>query len=91
MADVLFIEGGRVIDPASGTDGVRTVVIRDGIVAEVGERIERPRDARAIDARGRWVTPGFIDLHVHLREPGQEYKETVASGAAAAVAGGFTA
>jgi dihydroorotase len=91
MAELLFIEGGRVIDPASGTDGVRTVVIRDGQVAEVSERVERPRDARTIDARGKWVTPGFIDLHVHLREPGQEYKETVATGAAAAVAGGFTA
>jgi dihydroorotase len=91
MAEVLFIEGGRVIDPASGTDGVRTVVVRDGKVAEVAARLERPRDARAIDARGKWVTPGFIDLHVHLREPGQEYKETIATGARAAVAGGFTA
>jgi dihydroorotase len=89
--DVIFIEGGRVIDPASGLDAPRTVVVRDGRIAEVGERIERPRDARAIDARGKWVTPGFIDLHVHLREPGHEYKETVESGARAAVAGGFTA
>ena len=89
--EILFIEGGRVIDPASGTDGVRTVVVREGRIAEVAERLERPRDARAIDARGKWVTPGFLDLHVHLREPGQEYKETVASGARAAVAGGFTA
>lgn len=91
MSDVLFIEGGRVIDPAGGVDGVRTVVIRDGKVAEVAERVERPRDARVLDARNRWVTPGFVDLHVHLREPGQEYKETVATGARAAVAGGFTA
>lgn len=91
VGEVVFIEGGRVIDPASGTDGVRTVVVREGRIAEVAERLERPRDARAIDARGRWVTPGFLDLHVHLREPGQEYKETVASGARAAVAGGFTA
>jgi dihydroorotase len=91
MAELLFIEGGRVIDPASGTDGVRTVVVRDGRIAEVAERVERPREARAIDARGKWVTPGFIDLHAHLREPGQEYKETVATGVAAAVAGGFTA
>ncbi len=90
MTDTLFIEGGRVIDPASGTDGVRTVVVRDGKIAEVAERVERPRDARALDARGKWVTPGFVDLHVHLREPGQEYKETVATGARAAVAGGFT-
>ncbi len=90
MSDVIFIEGGRVIDPASGTDGVRTVVLKDGVVAEVAERVERPQGARVVDARGRWVTPGFIDLHVHLREPGQEYKETVATGARAAVAGGFT-
>src|SRR5512144_2201538 len=91
MSETLFIEGGRVIDPANGVDGVRTVVVRDGKVAEVAERAEKPRDARGIDARGKWVTPGFIDLHVHLREPGQEYKETVATGARAAVAGGFTA
>jgi dihydroorotase len=90
MAERLFIEGGRVIDPASGVDGVRTVVVEDGRIAEVAERVERPRDARALDARGRWVTPGFVDLHAHLREPGQEYKETVATGALAAVAGGFT-
>jgi dihydroorotase len=90
MAETLFIEGGRVIDPANGVDGVRTVVVKDGAVAEVSERVERPRDARVIDARGKWVTPGFVDLHVHLREPGQEYKETVATGARAAVAGGFT-
>jgi dihydroorotase len=90
MSEILFVEGGRVIDPANGVDGVRTVVIRDGQIAEIAERIERPRDARALDARGKWVTPGLIDLHVHLREPGQEYKETVATGARAAVAGGFT-
>jgi dihydroorotase len=90
MSELLFIENGRVIDPASGTDGVRTVVVRDGKIAEVAERVERPRDARTIDARGRWVVPGLVDLHVHLREPGQEYKETVATGARAAVAGGFT-
>jgi dihydroorotase len=90
MSDVIFIEGGRVIDPASGVDGVRTVVVRDGRIAEVAEQVERPRDALAVDARGRWVTPGFVDLHVHLREPGQEYKETIATGARAAVAGGYT-
>jgi dihydroorotase len=65
-------------------------VVRDGKIAEVAERVERPREARALDARGRWVVPGLVDLHVHLREPGQEYKETVATGARAAVAGGFT-
>jgi len=91
MSDLLFIEGGRVIDPASGTDAIRTVVVKDGKIAEVAERVERPREAKLLDARGKWVTPGFMDLHVHLREPGQEYKETVATGARAAVAGGFTA
>ena len=91
MSDLLFIEGGRVIDPANGVDGIRTVVVRDRRVAEVAERVERPQGARAIDARGKWVTPGLIDLHAHLREPGQEYKETVATGARAAAAGGFTA
>lgn len=90
MSDTIFIEGGRVIDPANGVDGVRTVVLRDGKVAEVAEKVERPKDARVVDAKGRWVTPGFIDVHCHLREPGQEYKETVATGARAAVAGGFT-
>ncbi len=89
--ETIFIEGGRVVDPASGTDGIRTVVVRDGRIAEVAERVERPREGRAIDARGKWVVPGLVDLHAHLREPGQEYKETVETGARAAVAGGFTA
>jgi dihydroorotase len=90
-AETIFIEGGRVVDPATGTDGVRTVVVRDGRIAEVGERVERPREARVVDARGKWVVPGLVDIHVHLREPGHEYKETVETGARAAVAGGFTA
>jgi dihydroorotase len=90
MSETTFIEGGRVIDPANGVDAVRTVVLVDGKVAEVAEKLERPKDARAVDARGKWVTPGFIDLHCHLREPGQEYKETVATGLRAALAGGFT-
>src|SRR5512136_3108330 len=88
---VVVVQGGRVIDPASGIDGVRTVVVRDGRIAAVAERAEAPAGALVVDARGKWVTPGFVDLHVHLREPGQEYKETVQSGARAAVAGGFTA
>jgi dihydroorotase len=86
----LLLEGGRVIDPARGVDGIRSVVIREGRIAEIAERVERPSGALVLDVRGRWVTPGFVDLHVHLREPGQEHKETVASGTRAAVAGGFT-
>ncbi|MCX5732353.1 MAG: dihydroorotase [Deltaproteobacteria bacterium] len=90
MKDVVVIQGGRVIDPASGVDGIRTVVLRGGKVAVVAERVDAPSGAQVVDARGKWVTPGFIDLHVHLREPGQEYKESIATGTRAAVAGGFT-
>jgi dihydroorotase len=90
MKEVVVIQGGRVIDPASGVDGIRTVVLRDGKVAVVAERVDAPSGAQVVDATGRWVTPGFVDLHVHLREPGQEYKESVATGTRAAVAGGFT-
>jgi dihydroorotase len=88
--EVVVIQGGRVIDPHGGVDGVRSLLLRDGTIAAVGERVDVPAGARVVDAKGRWVTPGFVDLHVHLREPGQEYKESVATGARAAVAGGFT-
>lgn len=86
----LLIRGGRVVDPAAGLDGARDVLLRDGAVAGVGERLDSG-DAEVLDATGLLVFPGFIDLHVHLREPGREYAETIASGAAAAAAGGFTA
>lgn len=87
-----WLRGGRVIDPASGLDEIATVVIEDGRIRGV-ERgaAEAPSEAQVVDCTGKWVVPGFIDLHVHLREPGEEYKETVQSGAEAAVAGGFTA
>ncbi|MBS2027175.1 MAG: dihydroorotase [Deltaproteobacteria bacterium] len=85
-----LITGGRVIDPAENLDAVRDVLLHEGKVAAVGERLAAPPDAERVDARGKWVLPGFIDLHVHLREPGDEYKETVATGVASAVAGGFT-
>jgi dihydroorotase len=80
-----LIQGGRVIDPASKTDGVRDVLVRDGRIEAISEQPLR------VDAKGRWVVPGLIDLHVHLREPGEEGKETVLTGSRAAVAGGFTA
>jgi dihydroorotase len=87
----LLIKGGHVIDPANNIDALMDVVLRDGRVAEVAP----PNKARAgadekFDARGLVIAPGFIDLHVHLREPGQSYKETIASGTLAAAAGGFT-
>ncbi len=86
MAEMV-IRGGRVIDPAQKLDKVADVQVRDGRIASVGRVAVK---ARAIDARGLIVAPGLIDMHVHFREPGNEREETIASGAAAAVAGGFT-
>jgi len=85
----LLIRGGHVIDPANGIDGPADVLIRDGKVAAVGPKLKEHAE-RTIDARGLTVTPGLIDMHVHLREPGQAHKETIATGTAAAAAGGFT-
>src|SRR3954463_10828913 len=87
----ILIRGGRVIDPSRGADGVADIYLEDGKVASVGRGIGSPDAALVIDAPGKIVTPGLIDLHVHLREPGQEDLETVASGAMAAAAGGFSA
>ena len=87
----LLIRNGRVVDPAGGTDAVADVLIVDGRIQKVGRALKAPAGAEAIDATGKVVCPGFIDMHVHLREPGFEYKETIASGTRAAAAGGFTA
>jgi dihydroorotase len=86
----LLLRGGRVVDPAQGIDAALDVLLADGVVARVAESIAAPRGAEVLDASGLVVTPGLVDMHVHLREPGQEAKETVESGARAAVAGGFT-
>lgn len=85
----LLIRGGHLIDPAAGIDGIYDVLVQNGVVKEVARRIYCT-DANTIDATGKYVMPGFIDLHVHLREPGLEYKETIATGSMAAAAGGFT-
>src|SRR5579864_5594854 len=87
----LLIKGGHLIDPAAKINASMDVLLRDGRVAEVAlpNKIRGGADEK-FDARGLIVAPGFIDLHVHLREPGQSYKETIASGTAAAAAGGFT-
>lgn len=85
----LLIAGGRVIDPSSGIDREMDVLLRDGYVAELAAPGVLQAD-EIINARGCIVAPGFIDLHVHLREPGQSHKETIATGTAAAAAGGFT-
>ncbi|HYE12832.1 MAG TPA: amidohydrolase family protein, partial [Pyrinomonadaceae bacterium] len=86
----LLITNGHVIDPSQGMNAGRDLLIEDGRVAGLLGRGEpRPDGAEVFDATGLVVAPGFIDLHTHLREPGQEYKETIATGAAAAVAGGY--
>jgi dihydroorotase len=86
----LLIRGGRVVDPANGVDAVLDVLLRDGVVAEVGTGLAPPAGGRTIAAAGLVVAPGFVDLHTHLREPGFEEKETIRSGTEAAAAGGFT-
>lgn len=87
----LLIRGGRVVDPASGLDAKRDVLLREGRVAAIeAPGAIRAENAETFNAKGLVVAPGFVDIHVHLREPGQGYKETIASGTAAAAAGGFT-
>lgn len=85
----VLIRGGRVLDPSADHDGIADVLIEDGSIAAVGRDLSSA-DCEVIDATGQWVAPGFVDVHAHLREPGQEYKEDLASGGRAAVAGGFT-
>jgi dihydroorotase len=85
----ILIANGHVIDPGR-FNGVADVLIDDGRVVAVGPHLKAPAGAMKIDATGRLILPGFVDLHVHFREPGFEYKESIQSGAAAAVAGGFT-
>lgn len=91
----LLVRGGRVVDPSQNLDALRDVLVENGVVVEIGEHLQPHdwgfEDTTVIDATGAVVAPGFIDMHVHLREPGQTHKETIATGAAAAVAGGFTA
>ena len=91
MSEKILLRGGRVIDPSQSLDEARDVLLVDGAIAAVAPTVDAPEDARVIDCAGRIVTPGLIDVHVHLREPGEEHKETIATGAASAAAGGFTA
>ena len=87
----LLIRGGRVIDPSRDTDGPADVLVREGKIDAVGRNIPVDRGVQVLDASGKVVAPGLIDLHVHLREPGFEHAETIASGAALARAHGSAA
>lgn len=89
MGTTIILQHGRVIDPVNDTDASGDVWIRDGKIISSEGSI--PEGAEIYDVGGKWVVPGLIDIHVHLREPGQEYKETIESGTRAAAAGGFTA
>ncbi len=90
--EMIVLQNGRVLDPATGVDGARTVRIENGRIAAIDDPGARqPAGAQVLDCAGRWIVPGLVDLHVHLREPGEEYKETILSGLRSAVAGGFTA
>ena len=92
----ILIKGGHLIDPAAGVDGPKDILLKDGRVVEIAghgkiKQNNGAADATLLDATGLTVAPGLVDMHVHLREPGQSYKETIATGTAAAAAGGFTA
>ncbi|MBN1961026.1 MAG: dihydroorotase [Deltaproteobacteria bacterium] len=91
--EFVIIRGGRVLDPASNTDAVCDIRIENGVIAAIGsvqQNLGGENYIREIDASNKWVVPGLIDMHVHLREPGEEYKEDIATGSLAAAAGGFT-
>ena len=91
MSAKALLKSGRVVDPSQGLDAILDLLLVDGIVASIGKNISAPEDADVIDCSGLIVSPGLIDVHVHLREPGEEHKETIATGVQAAVAGGYTA
>lgn len=87
----LLLRGARVVDPSQDLDRICDVLMADGCVAEIAESIDIGEDVEVLELQGKILTPGLIDVHVHLREPGHEYKETIQSGCRAAAAGGFTA
>jgi dihydroorotase len=86
----LLIKGGRVIDPAQGIDEILDILVKDGRIREMGKRVNAGKGVETIEAAGLLVLPGLIDMHVHLRDPGLEYKEDIVTGSRAAAAGGFT-
>jgi dihydroorotase len=86
----ILIKGGRVIDPSQKLDDTLDVLVENGLIKEIGKGLAAPAGAEMVDAAGKYVVPGLIDMHVHLRDPGLEYKEDIVSGTRAAAAGGFT-
>ncbi len=84
----LLIKNGRIVDPANNIDCKMDILVSDGIIKKVGKELDS--SGTIIDAEGMWVVPGLIDLHVHLREPGFEHKETIETGSKSAVKGGYT-
>ena len=90
MTPPILLRGGRIVDPSQKLDEQLDLLLVDGVVAALGPSLEVPEGGTSYDVEGSVVAPGFIDLHVHLREPGDEHKETIASGSRAATAGGFT-
>src|SRR4030065_2068655 len=90
----LLLKGGRVVDPSLNRDEVADLLIKNGKIVKLGKDLYKANkaapDIEVLDLRGKIVVPGLIDIHTHLREPGFEYKETIASGSEAALAGGFT-
>ena len=90
-APALLLRGARLLEPFEGRDERADVLVRDGCIERVADSIADVPGATVVDLTGMLLTPGLVDVHVHLREPGQEAKETIASGAAAAAAGGFVA
>ena len=90
MTANVLIKGGRIIDPSQSVDEISDLLVTNGVITEIKTSLDRPRNSEVFDAEGKIVCPGFIDLHCHLREPGEEYKETIETGTAAAAAGGFT-
>lgn len=89
MSEITVLRNGRIIDPVNKVDRQGELWLRNGRIVAPEDSV--PEGVRCIDLQGKWVVPGLIDMHVHLREPGEEYKETIASGALAAATGGFTA
>ncbi|MDP2104978.1 MAG: dihydroorotase [Desulfobulbaceae bacterium] len=87
----LVLENGRIIDPVNGVDQIGTLLIADGLCRTITPGDPLPKGTEHLDLTGKWIVPGLIDIHVHLREPGEEYKETITTGTTAATAGGFTA